>query len=141
MAFINKHTISKNEIPRIKEFDIKPSLLIVEDNDDLRNYLQQSLALYFVVNTASDGVYGYEKANDLLPDIIVSDIMMPRMTGYEVCETLRKTHSTKELPIVFVTAKHIESTLDECMNCGGNKVLAKPLHKRDLLDTLNELVI
>ena len=71
-------------------------------------------------------------------DVVLLDIMMPRMTGYEVCEAIRKSRTTEELPIIFVTAKHIDAAIDECNNCGGNKVLAKPLRKAHLLECLSE---
>ncbi|WP_370476478.1 tetratricopeptide repeat protein [Tamlana flava] len=116
-------------------FDIK--ILIVDDEPINRRVLENHLNLAgYQVFEASNGKEALElvEKNDF--DLILLDIMMPRMSGYEVCEIIRKTYSPSELPIVMLTAKNRVSDLVTGFNLGANDYLTKPFSKNELLSRI-----
>ncbi|MCL4149351.1 UNVERIFIED_CONTAM: hypothetical protein GTU68_040857, partial [Idotea baltica] len=83
----------------------KSTVLIVEDNSDIRDYLRENLEEFFQVEEAEDGVSGWEKAQDKSPDLILADISMPRMDGIELCEKVKSNIATSHIPIILLTAR------------------------------------
>ncbi|MGL5893893.1 MAG: two-component regulator propeller domain-containing protein, partial [Bacteroidales bacterium] len=83
----------------------KPIILIVEDNDDIREYIYNSLSEHFIVYTAENGKAGLEEALSHIPDIIVSDVMMPIMDGFELCKIVKEDLRTSHIPFVILSAK------------------------------------
>lgn len=103
------------------------SVLIVEDNDDLRNYFVEKLSLYYVVYVAEDGESGLKTALQKVPDIIVTDVMMPVMNGIEMVKQLVEHETTRHIPIIFLTAKgSIENQL-EGVQSGAVDYMVKPV--------------
>lgn len=124
----------------------KTIILVVEDNKDIRDYIQSSLADQYTVYVAVNGVEGWEKALLYVPDIIVSDIMMPEMDGFELSKTLKEDVRTSHIPIILLTAKDTIQDRTEGYNLGIDSYLTKPfsanlLRSRivNLLDTRKKL--
>lgn len=130
----NQHQDYKNENTEL------PSLLIIEDNPDVVEYLGNSLESSYQLDFAFNGRAGIEKALESIPDIIISDVMMPEKDGFEVCETLKKDERTSHIPIILLTAK---ATLDDRVTGlvrGADAYIAKPFHSRELYATLGGLI-
>jgi len=85
--------------------DTRPVVLVVEDNDDIREYIETSLNTKFQILTAANGQEGLELANKKLPDVIVSDVMMPIMDGMELCRRIKGDIATSHIPVILLTAK------------------------------------
>lgn len=117
-----------------------PSLLIVEDNPDIQQYLIACLENRYRLRLANDGQAGIDKALEEIPDIIVSDVMMPRKDGFELCRTLKTDERTSHIPIILLTAKvDIDSKL-EGLGLGADAYLSKPFDKGELLIRLEKLI-
>ena len=103
-------------------------------------YLGNSLESSYQLDFAFNGRAGIEKALESIPDIIISDVMMPEKDGFEVCETLKKDERTSHIPIILLTAK---ATLDDRVTGlvrGADAYIAKPFHSRELYATLGGLI-
>jgi signal transduction histidine kinase len=107
-------------------------VLVVEDNPDLRIFIASNLADDFRVEMASDGVEGLELARRWAPDLIVSDIMMPRMDGYEFTRQIREDPSLSQIPVILATAKSGGDAVAEGLEVGANDYIAKPFELREL---------
>jgi len=115
----------------------RPSILIVEDNADVIHFLISCLKDSYNIEIAMDGEEGIEKALEDIPDLIVSDVMMPKKDGFELCQTLKIDERTSHIPIVLLTAKaDIEARL-EGLQKGADAYLNKPFHQEELLIILN----
>lgn len=125
-------TVSKEE---------KPLALIIEDNAELRHFIKQSIVgAGWQVVEASDGEEGVRRALELLPDIVVSDVMMPGKDGFAVVDTLKNHELTAHVPIVLLTAKSgIESKL-KGLRRGADDYLTKPFNTEELLARMENLV-
>jgi len=118
----------------------KPRILVVEDNDDLRGFLVRELSPDFTVLEAPDGDKGLAKALADVPDLIVSDVMMPGIDGFELCRRLKQDLRTSHVPIVLLTARaEIESRLTGLQQ-GADDYLAKPFDARELRVRILNLV-
>lgn len=109
-----------------------PKVLIVDDNPDLRFFIASNLADDYQVEMAGDGMEGLETARRWLPDLIVSDIMMPRMDGHEFTRRIREDPSLSQIPVILATAKSGGEAVAEGLNIGANDYLAKPFEVREL---------
>lgn len=119
---------------------LHPSLLLIEDNPDVVQFLTICLQGHYHLDFAYNGRAGIEKALETVPDLIVSDVMMPEKDGFEVCETLKGDERTSHIPIVLLTAKvGIESRIDG-LKRGADAYLAKPFHQDELMVTLRNLL-
>lgn len=103
-----------------------PILEVVEDNTDICTYIAESLHDHFDVHTATNGKEGLEIAQKYIPDIIVSDVMMPVMDGIEMCRTLKKDVRTSHIPIILLTAKDSMHDKEEGYSAGADSYLTKP---------------
>lgn len=113
--------------PEVEPADsTRPILLIVEDNDDIRHYIADSLGDAFEVHVAANGQEGKEQALKEIPDIIVSDIMMPVMDGNEMCRELKEDVRTSHIPIILLTAKDSLQDKEEGYTMGADSYLTKP---------------
>ncbi len=117
-----------------------PRALIVEDNQDVTRYLQACLRGQYHLETADDGQKGIEKAIETIPDIIISDVMMPGKDGYEVCRTLRQDFRTSHIPILLLTAKADRDSKLEGLEQGADAYLTKPFDKTELEVRLRKLI-
>jgi DNA-binding response OmpR family regulator len=104
-----------------------PRVLLVEDNDEVRQYLQQLFAADYEVFTAEDGLAGWDAALRQLPDLILSDVMMPRSDGLELCQRLKQHPKTAHIP-VLLTARTAETHEPEGLGMGADEYVSKPFN-------------
>ncbi|MEO0340196.1 MAG: response regulator, partial [Bacteroidota bacterium] len=117
-----------------------PILLLVEDNLDVLNFLSKQLKTNYQVHFARNGVEGIEKALALIPDIIISDVMMPEKDGFELCATLKQDERTSHIPIILLTAKVDMNSKLEGLTFGADAYLSKPFHHQELNIRLQKLL-
>jgi response regulator RpfG family c-di-GMP phosphodiesterase/signal transduction histidine kinase len=117
-------------------------VLLVEDNVDLRTYISKMLTCFgHKVSTAIDGLDGWEQVLTEMPDVVVSDIMMPRMDGYELVERVKSSDKTRQILMILITAKpEMESKL-EGLQKGADDYLPKPINIRELDVRIKNLVM
>ncbi|WP_321996573.1 two-component regulator propeller domain-containing protein [Draconibacterium orientale] len=116
------------------------SILIVEDNADVKMYLSNLFDEHFNVITASNGFEGFEKAIQALPDLIVSDVMMPRMDGFELCEKIKTHDKLRHIPVLLLTAKSTDRDLLFGTKKGADAYLKKPFDPTILLEKSKQLI-
>jgi DNA-binding response OmpR family regulator len=117
-----------NSKPELKKpVVIPPSILIVEDNDELRQFLKETLEPVYKISEAADGKAGFEKATEETPDLIISDIMMPVMNGIEFCRLIKSTIETSHIPFMMLTAKDGLESRIEGTETGADYYFSKPL--------------
>lgn len=110
------------------------TVVVVEDTMELRNYLKETLSIYFAkVYTAKDGKEGLELIRKKLPDIIVSDVMMPKMNGFELCYTVKTDLQTSHIPFILLTAYHNPQNMYTGYKTGADIFLPKPFEVDGLL--------
>ena len=118
----------------------RPLVLIIEDNKDVAYYIHSCLEADYELLTAADGQQGIDIAIENVPDIIISDVMMPEKDGLEVCEILKEDERTSHVPIVLLTAKaDMESRLAG-LKRGADAYLSKPFNKEELFIRLEKLL-
>ena len=118
----------------------KPLILIIEDNLDVIRYLMTCLAQNYQLATATNGQTGIDKAIQLIPDLIISDVMMPQKDGFEVCNTLKQDERTSHVPIILLTAKaDVEAKL-QGLEYGADAYLSKPFNRQELIIRIKKLI-
>ncbi|WP_319268643.1 response regulator [uncultured Draconibacterium sp.] len=120
------------EMPHEESTGEKERILIVEDDHDLRAYLKNILQNQYSVLEATNGIKGLKVATNKLPDIIISDVMMPEMDGIEMCKELKKNSETSHIPILMVTAKTAEEQQKEGLEAGAWDYISKPFNTQAL---------
>lgn len=103
-----------------------PVILVVEDNDNLRRYITQELSETYLVYQACDGLEGYEMAIKIVPDMVISDILMPGHDGLELCNKLKTDEKTSHIPVILLTARQTEENRIEGYTTGADAYIAKP---------------
>ncbi|MEO0855623.1 MAG: two-component regulator propeller domain-containing protein, partial [Bacteroidota bacterium] len=116
-----------------------PTVLIVDDNADIRAYIASCLAGRYHIGEAVDGLDGLDKARALRPDIIVSDIMMPRLDGNGFVQRLKTDDALRHIPVILLSAKTSQDTIETGLAHGADEYLAKPFSARELLLRLRNL--
>ncbi len=117
-----------------------PLLLIVEDNPDIIFYLRSLLNQQYEIESANNGRKGLEKAIELIPDVIISDVMMPEMDGFELCERIKTDFRTDHIPVILLTAKTTDSDRLSGLKHGADVYLTKPFQQEELNTHLKNLV-
>ena len=112
--------------------DMQCRLLVIEDNHDIAAYIGSQFADRYAVCYAENGKVGLEKALDLMPDLIITDLMMPGLDGLEVCRQIRGNEITDHIPIIVVTAKVTEEERIKGLEAGADAYLAKPFNADEL---------
>ena len=111
----------------------KAHILLVDDNADMRHYLERLLNKHYVVETAAHGIQALEKIKDKIPDLVISDIMMPEMDGIELLHQIKQNQATSSLPVIFLSARAGEEAKIEGYDIGADDYLIKPFSSRELL--------
>lgn len=117
-----------------------PRLLIVEDNADVAHFVAQNLPKRFQYHICSDGRLGVDWATENIPDLIISDVMMPRMNGYELTKQLKREQKTSHIPIILLTAKADLPSKLTGYERGADAYMAKPFNSRELLIRIDNLL-
>lgn len=120
--------------------DNQPLLLVVEDNSDIREYVADSFSNFFDIITATDGQEGVRIALERIPDLIISDIMMPVMDGIELCRTLKTDTRTSHIPIILLTAKDTENDKTEGYMTGADSYITKPFSAQLLKSRVSNIL-
>ncbi|MBN2064389.1 MAG: response regulator [Sedimentisphaerales bacterium] len=116
-------------------------ILIVDDNIQNAELLEAYLIpLEANVRIAYDGINALEMISELKPDVVLLDVMMPRMSGFEVCERLKNDPSNKDIMIAMVTALHETGDIERGVDCGADEFLHKPINKSELLTRVKALL-
>lgn len=118
----------------------KNVVLVVEDEADVREYIRSPLEASYTVVEAENGKDGIAKAKEIIPDLIVSDIMMPGPDGYELCRVLKKDINTSHIPVILLTAKASEESIVRGLEVGADDYITKPFNTRMLLNRINNLI-
>ncbi len=118
----------------------KPKVLIVEDNSDLRDYLRNSLCHDYFILQASDGKIGERLAIEEIPDLILSDLMMPIVDGLQLCEKIKNNEKTSHIPVILLTAKADIETKLTGLRTGADDYIAKPFDARELAVRIQNLI-
>ncbi|GGK33755.1 hybrid sensor histidine kinase/response regulator [Yeosuana aromativorans] len=131
--------------PKKESSEKLESILVIEDDHDLRAYLKNSLKTHYTILEASNGLEGIKQAVEHLPDIIISDIMMPEKDGIEMCKEIKQNIKTSHIPILLLTAKTAEEHIKIGLEAGAWDYITKPfntqsLHQKivNILDTRNK---
>src|SRR6476469_5087906 len=111
----------------------KPRILIIEDNADTRRFLEAMLAKDFEVICAENAVIGIDYARNKSPDLILLDIMLPILSGYDACSLLKKAENTKRIPVIFLSAKNSIPDITHGLTSGADDYIPKPFDYKELL--------
>jgi signal transduction histidine kinase/DNA-binding response OmpR family regulator len=132
--------ISQPNIHKALQSGDLPVVLVVEDNPDVRGYISDIISASYKVVTAEHGRLGLEKALDQLPDLIITDIMMPEMDGTELCRHLKENEKTSHIPVVMLTARAEQADKLEGLHIGADDYLIKPFQAQELIARVKNLI-
>jgi signal transduction histidine kinase len=118
----------------------QPIVLVVEDNPDMRRFISDCLSQAFRVQTAIDGDEGWRKVHTLIPDIVVSDIMMPNRNGYELCAAIKGEPAFQHIPVLLLSSKSEVAMKVEGFQQGADDYLTKPFNPRELVARAKNLI-
>lgn len=118
----------------------KPIVLLIEDNKDVRNYIKTILSTTYFLLEAVDGEEGIQKAEEHIPDLIISDVMMPKMNGYDVCKYLKQEEKTAHIPVILLTAKASANSRIKGHETEADLYLSKPFVPKELLLCIHNLI-
>lgn len=141
----DENSISNYRSDSHRDFDTEgfydAKILIVEDNIHLLNYLKELLSQNFETITAENGKVGYELATKELPDVVVSDVMMPVMDGIRLCSKLKSSILTSHIPVILLTARAMVENIMEGFETGADDYLVKPFNENVLMIRIKNLLI
>ena len=127
-------------LPTTENPETLPIVLVIEDNDEIREYISSSLSSEYTIITAANGNEGLEAAFDEIPNIIVSDIMMPEMDGFELCRRVKEDVRTSHIPVILLTAKDSIQDKEEGYESGADSYLTKPFSAKLLKSRIQNLL-
>lgn len=137
---IEQRILSQIEGNGLSQKQEAPLVLLVEDNDELRAFIKGQLSEYYTVETAKDGEEGWQKAIHLSPDLIVSDIMMPKMDGLQMLDKIKNDVNTSHIPVVLLSAKYSIESQIEGLRYGADYYITKPFNNEFLIASIDNLL-
>jgi DNA-binding response OmpR family regulator len=126
--------------PRTLPADGNPIVLVVEDNADLRKYIREYMEPDYSIQEAENGKEGYSRAVEIVPDLVISDVMMPEIDGMELCRILKKDVRTSHVPIILLTARAGTDSKIEGLEIGADDYVTKPFDMKELLARVRNLI-
>ncbi|WP_243348596.1 two-component regulator propeller domain-containing protein [Parabacteroides sp. FAFU027] len=140
LSTVQSVTLSEDNSDENIVDNAKPVIVIVEDNSEVREYLRTVLSEHFNVHDAVNGVRGYELTLELIPDLVVSDMMMPEMDGIELCARLKTEIKTSHIPVVLLTARYSEQLRISSFETGADDYITKPFNSAILIARIRNLI-
>jgi len=128
--------ISKLNSPISEQKENDTTILIVDDNEDIRRYLSLKFQEFYNVILANDGIEGYNKAIAEVPDLIISDVSMPNLNGMDMCKRLKTDPATDHIPIILLTVRSRNKYLEKSLQYGADTYIMKPFDIQILLQTV-----
>jgi signal transduction histidine kinase/DNA-binding response OmpR family regulator len=129
-----------NYISENTEINNREVALIIEDNEDLRYFISDIIKEQYQILTAENGLQGERMAFEHIPDIVISDIMMPKKDGYELCHSLKANPKTSHIPIIMLTAKAGQESKIEGLTQGADAYITKPFDEKELMLRMKNLI-
>ena len=126
----DEHYGEKNE--NVEHSDDKPSVLVVEDNKDISYYIGSQLQSHYNVYYATNGEEGFVMASEIMPHLIITDLMMPVCDGFELCQRLHESEALNHIPVVILTAKSDDADRIKALQVGVDNFMSKPFSSREL---------
>ncbi len=117
-----------------------PLILIVEDNDDMRQFIKENVQTNYKVIESADGEDGLNKALESIPDLIISDVLMPKLNGYEFCSKIKVDERTSHIPVILLTSKAETNSRIRGLETGADDYLTKPFNSAELLLRIKNLI-
>jgi DNA-binding response OmpR family regulator len=139
----NKQSFSVDEqveLPLLSLETKNQTILIIDDDDDIRQFIANTLSTSFKILTAADGKQGLEIATSEMPDIVLCDVMMPHITGLELCKKLKSNIKTGHIPIILITSRALSMQIQEGFSAGADEYITKPFRTSNLLLKINTLL-
>lgn len=145
IAGLEQHIVPRNgEVSGGEQSSVKMhadnTILVIDDNPDIRSYLVNCLQAHYKVIEARDGEDGVRVARDTIPDLVICDIMMPGMNGYDVCRTIRADKRLNHIPLIFLTTKASSTMKIEGLETGADDYIAKPFNAKELVARVGNLI-
>lgn len=134
------HNVEQNDNVTETDSNIKQVILFAEDNNELRMYYKKLLSSKYKVISAKNGSQAFEIASELIPNLIISDILMPGIDGMSLTEKIRNTKELKHIPIILLTALSDNKSRIESMRKGANEFLTKPVEEELLFAKINNIL-
>lgn len=131
--------ILTNEVSEVLQTK-RYTIVIVEDNDELRMYLKSILKAYYNVYTANNGLEGLMLIQEEIPDVVISDIVMPEIDGLELCKRIKNNFDTSHIPVILLTAKSFDYQIIDGAKSGADIYLTKPFNGEILIANINNLI-
>jgi signal transduction histidine kinase/ligand-binding sensor domain-containing protein/DNA-binding response OmpR family regulator len=137
---IESKALPYNSIPKDSIKEIGTKVLIVEDNSDLRNFMSEILSRFYDCYVAADGEEGLKMVNDIIPDIIITDAIMPRMDGNAMVKKVKEDIKTCHIPVIMLTARNENENLIEGYDAGVDAYIVKPVNTNVVLSQISRLI-
>jgi signal transduction histidine kinase/DNA-binding response OmpR family regulator/ligand-binding sensor domain-containing protein len=135
---------ASNSFPQPDTYELQdktlPTVLVVEDNPELRRFLSEGLNAHYSVTQAIHGRQGLDKAIEEVPELIITDLMMPEMDGLELCQKIKTDPRTSHIPVVLLTAKSDRHTKLDSLELGADDYILKPFDFQELLARVTNLI-
>lgn len=142
LPVVNEQESSQYVSPAdVSGVDERPDLMIVEDNNEMRSYLVSELSDHYCVRAFSDAESALTRIFDMQPDIVISDVMLPGMSGVELCRKIKEDLSLNHISVVLLSALTEEESIISGFKCGADEYIGKPFNMRILLTRIESLLI
>ncbi len=130
----------EEEDPEASDHFAKPSVLVVEDNEDMLMFLKMNMEEFYEVHTATEGGQALALVRELCPDLVLSDVMMPGVDGFELCERIKQDVVTSHIPVVLLTARNDELSRNEGYRRGADGYIYKPFSIKTLRTRIDKMI-